>query len=91
MKKYALFICILIISAVTVFANDTRFASALKGCMSYSEYGTVNTDGMQVDSHKQILGWENNKCVYKETVKFSGIDTTITCRFSRPQINEIYS
>jgi len=91
MKKYTILIVLLFITVIAVFANDTIFAKALKSCSSYSEFGTVNTDGMQVDSHKQILGWENNKCVYKEALTFSGVNTTVTCRFSKPQLNEIYS
>ena len=77
--------------SLCVFANSSSLTSALRDCSSFSEFGVVNTEGMQVESRKQILGWENDKCVYKESVKFSGINTDITCRFTKAQITELSS
>ena len=92
MKKICLFCAVIIsVTALCVYAGSTSVASALRDCSPYSEYGTVNTEGMQVKSHKQILGWENDKCVYKESVNYSGINTDITCRFTKAQITELSS
>lgn len=91
MKKYFVFVFALILATLTVLADDARFTNALKNCSSYSESGTVNTEGMNVTSDKKILGWEGDKCVYQEKVQFSGIDSCITCKLSRAQINELVS
>ncbi len=91
MKKYFVFVFALILATLTVLADDARFTNALKNCSSYSESGTVNTEGMNVTSDKKILGWEGDKCVYQEKVRFSGIDSCITCKLSRAQINELVS
>ena len=91
MKKYFVFVFALILATLTVLADDARFTNALKNCSSYSESGTVNTEGMNVTSNKKILGWEGDKCVYQEKVQFSGVDSCITCKLSRAQINELVS
>lgn len=79
------------LSALCVFAGGSSLTSALRDCSSYSQYGIVDTEGMKVESRKQILGWENDKCVYQEHVKFSGVSSDITCRFTQAQITEISS
>ena len=90
MKKY-LFL-IIVIMVTTLFATaKTDFLSSFKTCSNYSESGTVNTQGMQVTSNKTIEGWEGNKCVYKEKVSFSGIDSTTICKFTKSQLDEIVS
>lgn len=91
MKKYIFFACTIIATCLIVFADDAKFINALKNCSSFSESGTVNTEGVNVTSHKKILGWENDKCVYQETVQFSGINSCITCKFTKSQINELVS
>ncbi|MBR1373654.1 hypothetical protein IJ750_06055 [bacterium] len=90
MKKYFVVMMLIIASAV-VIADDSKFAYSLKNCTSFTESGNVQTEGMNVSSTKQIVGWENNKCVYKEIVNFNGMNVTTTCRFTQPQINEIIS
>jgi hypothetical protein len=65
MRKYLVFIIALLVTTLVVLAEDSGFTSALKSCSSYTESGTVDTSGMKVQSTKQILGWQNNKCVYK--------------------------
>ena len=80
-------------SVLAAIANNSsdNFANALKTCESYSESGNVKTEGISVFSKKQIVGWEKNKCVYKETVNFAGMNTTITCKLNKEQINELTS
>ncbi len=70
-------------------ADDVKFINALKNCSSYSESGTINTEGLNVNSHKQILGWDNDKCVYQEKVNFSGTNSSMVCKFNKSQINEL--
>lgn len=92
MKKYfILTVFIIICTTLITLADDVRFINALKNCSSYSESGTVNTDGLNVISNKKILGWEGDKCVYQEKVNFSGIDSCITCKLSKSQIKELTS
>lgn len=92
MKKYfILTIFIIICTTLIALAEDVRFINALKSCSSYSESGVVNTEGLNVTSNKKILGWEGDKCVYQEKVQFSGVDSCITCKLSRAQIDELVS
>lgn len=89
MRKYLLFALTIILTTLIVLADDAKFASALRNCSSYSESGTVNTEGMNVTSNKKILGWQGDKCVYQEKVNFAGIDSCITCKLSKAQISEL--
>ena len=91
MKKYFVFVITLVLTTLIVLADDAKFTNALKNCSSYSESGTVNSEGVNVTSSKKILGWEGDKCVYQEKVQFSGIDSCITCKLTRSQINELVS
>ena len=90
MKKYIIGFVVLL-SCLCVFAENNDFAQALKTCSTFSDSGMVKTEGMDVQSKKQILGWENNKCVYRETLNFAGINTNVTCKFTRSQLDEIFS
>ena len=90
MKKYFIFAFVLLVTTLVVLADDARFANALRNCSSsYSESGTVQTDGMNVTSSKKILGWQGDKCVYQEKVNFAGIDSCITCKLSKSQVAEL--
>ena len=79
----------IILTTLIVLADDAKFAYALKNCSSYSESGSVQTDGINVTSSKKILGWQGDKCVYQEKVNFSGVDSCVTCKLSKAQINEL--
>lgn len=91
MKKYFIFFITLILTGIIVLADDAKFSNALRNCSSYSENGTVNTEGIAANSQKKILGWQGDKCVYQEKVQFSGIESCVTCKFSKTQINELAS
>lgn len=92
MKKPVILLLALVATTLFVIAEDSRFtSSSLRNCTSFTESGTVNTEGMNVQSTKQIMGWESNKCVYKETVNFNGLNVTTTCKLSKPQIDELTS
>ena len=90
MKK-GLFLLLILCVAVTAVSAGADIASSLKNCSPYSESGTVNTEGMNVTTAKQIMGKQGDRCVYKETVNFQGMDVTTICKFTQPQINEITS
>ncbi len=90
MKKFSLLIFCISLTALVVLA-DISFVGALKTCTPFSDSGIVNTQGIQATSTKVIEGWEGNKCVYREKVSFSGMNTTTTCKFTKPQIDEIVS
>ena len=79
----------IILTTLIVLADDAKFAYALKNCSSYSESGSVQTDGINVTSSKKILGWQGDKCVYQEKLNFSGVDSCVTCKLSKTQIDEL--
>lgn len=91
MKK--LFICTitLLFLGTSVMADDARYINALKNCAIYSETGNVNTNGTNAASSKKILGWQNDKCIYKETVQMGAIKADVNCKFTKPQLHEIAS
>ena len=89
MKKYFIFALTIILTTLIVLADDAKFAYALKNCSSYSESGSVQIDGINVTSSKKILGWQGDKCVYQEKLNFSGVDSCVTCKLSKTQIDEL--
>ena len=89
MKKYFIFALTIILTTLIVLADDAKFANALKNCSSYSESGSVQTDGINVTSSKKILGWQGDKCVYQEKLNFSGVDSCVTCKLSKTQVDEL--
>ncbi len=95
MNKYFVFGLALLIGTSIVIAEEaisSKFVNALKTCSSsYSESGNFTTEGMNVTSQKRILGWEGDRCVYQETVKFSEINSCITCKLTKSQISELAS
>ena len=91
MKKFLIIPAVVLTAVIAVNAGNSDFVSSFKSCTHYSESGNVNTEGLNVTSTKQILGREGNKCVYKESVKFSGIEASTVCKFTDAQVNEIVS
>ena len=89
MKKYLTFCLAIFLTAIIAVAEEDAFVTALQNCSNFSDGGQVTTDGMVVKFKNQILGREGDKCVYKEFVSFSGMDTCTTCKLSQRQINEI--
>ena len=91
MKRYLLVAAILTVTVLTSVAKADDFAQSLKNCSSYSESGVVETDGLKVKSHKSVLGWQGDRCVYKENINFGDVNTTVTCKFNKNQITELIS
>jgi hypothetical protein len=89
MKKYSILVLVTFITILSVFANDEKFYSALENCTSYSDGGSTKTDGMDIKFKNNILGWQDNKCVYKENVSYGDMDVCVTCKFSKSQIEEL--
>ena len=90
MKKIIILSFISAITVLTVMAeHDQRFFKALSNCTPYISNGSIEVSNVIVDYKSQIFGWENDRCVYKETVKFSDIDSCVICHFSRSQIADI--
>lgn len=89
MKKYLLFFAAILITAMSVIADDAKFYNALQNCTSYSDGGTTTTEGKTVKFRNTIVGWQSDKCVYKETVNYGGMDVCITCKLSKPQLTEL--
>ena len=89
MKKVFIIGVIVFITALYAIADDRAFYFALQNCSSYNGSGHVNTEGMNVEFKNQIIGWENDKCVYKEYVNYAGLSACTTCKLSKNQINEL--
>ena len=90
MKKLFLILCLLVF-CISANAEKDKFVDALKNCTPYSESGVLNINGTDTRSYKQMTGWQNNRCIYKETVLFGTNKVTTKCSFTRPQIDEITS
>lgn len=71
--------------------NNKSFVQALSTCSEYSESGVVNSDGIDVNSEKRILGKKDDKCVYEEKISVANYNMTITCSFTDSQIQELTS
>ena len=89
MNYKIIFSLLCLILCLSVYASDDKFIEALKTCSSYHDSGTIQVEGMNATSVKQITGWHNNKCTYKESLNLGQVNANITCHFTRPQINEI--
>ena len=91
MKNKLLFtILVLSVFAGFVFADyEDAFISSLQTCSHYIKSGTVATEGMQIDVKEEIVGFEKDRCVYKEFLDMAGAKSCITCRFTKSQIAEL--
>ena len=56
MKKPISLLLALVATTLFVIAEDSRFTVSLRSCVPFTESGTVNTEGMNVQSTKQIMG-----------------------------------
>lgn len=90
-KKILIFTAMLSILCLGAVSSEADFSKALKNCTPFSDSGQVQTAGMNVQSTKRIVGWQGDKCVYKESVKFMDISSDIYCRLSKAQILELSS
>ena len=92
MKKFIIALFIFSI-CLTVFAKtqEDKFINALRNCSSYHDSGNINTDGVNVVSTKEITGWNNGKCSYKESLNLNGTNVNIKCSFPQGAIREITS
>ena len=89
MKKTMVFIMTILVSALVSFANDEKFFNSLQNCSLYSNSGSSVVDGNKVNYTNKISGWQNDKCVYTETVDYSGLKTCVTCKFSKSHLDEL--
>ena len=94
MKKLLSLFVVTAVVCIAVSADSTsddRFINALRNCSTYNESGTTNSNNMQIQSQKQISGWENNKCRYTESLNLNSTNIKVSCSFTKPQIDEIVS
>lgn len=90
MKKICILILsIFLLSLCTYAEHDERFFNALTSCSQYTSNGTIDTQGVTVDYKSQILGKNKDKCIYKKQLTFSGINSCVTCEFTKKQIEEL--
>ena len=67
MKKIFLVLSIILTASFVYAESDARFVNALKTCSPYESYGSMEVQSIGADYKSQIVGWENNKCVYKKS------------------------
>ena len=92
MKKFLIVLSVVSIClAVYAKTQDDNFINALRSCSSFRDSGVINTDGINAQSTKEISGWQNGKCAYRETINLNGANVDIKCNFSQAQIKEITS
>ena len=90
-KNLILITAVIMITSLFAFAEETQFTKAFRTCTPYTDNGKFATGGMDITSTKKIIGWQGEKCVYCENINMMGINSTITCKFTKPQINELSS
>ena len=90
MKRFLTVFC-LFIFCLSVQAENDRFIEALRNCSSFTDEGIMNVNGIPAKSYKKMTGWQNNRCIYKETVVLGDNQYTNVCKFTKPQIQEITS
>ena len=88
MKKF-LTLFFIFFTCINAYAGEDKFINAIKNCSVFDDSGSVTTDGIVANSRKQVLGWRNGVCAYKESISFNGINADILCNFSKSQIQEI--
>ena len=90
MKKFLLAIILILLTMSFSYAeSDLRFLNALKTCSPYNSNGAIEVQNINADYKSQIIGWENDKCIYKKYVSIQGISICTTCRFNEFHIKEI--
>lgn len=89
MKKSFLIFIMFFLSSISVIADiDDRFFNALSTCTPYTNNGAFDTAGIAADYNSQILGWSEDKCVFKEKVNLMGLEACVICKLSKPQIKD---
>ena len=89
MKKLIVILFLAVIPCC-VMADEERFADALLNCKSYSQSETLKTDGQgEIKIHKKIVGINEDKCIYKESINYMGYDIAVTCKFNKAQQKEL--
>jgi hypothetical protein len=86
---FTLFAVSILICIVAAANTGDKFIESLRNCSLYNESGSLNIGGIQAHSAKQIIGWQDNKCVYKEIINYSSTNIITVCKFTQPQIRDI--
>lgn len=68
---------------------EDSFVNSMRTCSHYVKNGNIAAEGMQIDVKEEIVGYENDRCIYRETLNMAGAKSCITCRFTKSQINEL--
>ena len=87
-------LCFITVKNVSYAQDNTyaTFINAFESCKPYTYIiGPVDMFGMQVTTKKQIIGIKNGLCSYIEVVGPADAKNTITCNFTKSQINKLVS
>ena len=81
-KKNLIFItAAIMVTSLLALADETAFTKAFRSCTPFTDSGKVT----------KIVGWQGDRCVYREDINMMDINSTITCKFTKSQINELAS
>ena len=90
MKKiFSILVLLFLVSSFAFATHDDRFIDALKTCSPYESLGVLDIKGISADYTSKIVGWIDDKCLYRKSVKFSGINTFTECKFSKGDIDQL--
>lgn len=92
MKKYLLTYGLILLCTISAcIAGSSAFNTSLINCTPFNDHGTFTSEGNNIQFYKQIIGWEHDKCVYKEKINYSGMEICVTCNLTRNQLRELAS
>ncbi len=73
-----------------VQANDTTsFTENLKDCREYYGSQTIDLQDIKLTTTRQIQGWVDGKCSYKEAVSTKDAKYTVNCLLSKENIADL--
>jgi len=79
-----------------VFAAEyTKFSKSFinkfEDCDPYEETENSQFEGEAFTTHRQIIGWRNGFCQYRETVSSKDGKYQLNCSFPSIQVDELYN
>ena len=90
-KIFYLSVCVLFLAGImNVKANENQdFTDSLKTCTNYYENQTIKLQDFTISTIREIHGWKDGKCSYKETVSAAEKKYSVNCNLSQEHINEL--
>lgn len=81
---------LILVGIMSVKAEESPdFTESLKTCTNYYENQTIKLQDLNLTTIREIHGWKNGKCSYKETVSTADKKYSVNCNLSQEHINEL--